>query len=1300
MSEADGHVPSPRVTVFCSTAENIGQTTTLLNTAVLLARSGRRVLVLDARHADTRTRSYVRDVTPGPALLPGTDDGPAVEEWHPRGAEHPVGIVTLKGPDALAALPDPDHPAFARYDDVLVDAPLVRTDRQAAALSRLPSVLVVCFTAASAFIEAAVELAERLRRESGRRFDVLALALQTDPTHEDQLRLARERVRERFAPLGGDRPVRRLEIPYHALSEHSTRLGTETEPGNGFDQRVRPALERLVRALDEPRHTPPARALLVHDPRHAVWAEWLRDLLWSARVEVTLRTYADWRPAPPADDEVLLLLPPAVAGLHDEQALRWLSDPGIRVVLVDDEELPRVLAHHQQVDLRRLTEQQAVARLRDSLTLRSGATGAPRGRRFPSLPGRTNIAPRNSGFVGREDLLADLRAVLAGHASEGRPCVVVGAPGIGKSELLREFGHRFGGSYDVVWWIRGGTRAEIHAALGALGNALGEPTTQDAAAHVRALRARADAESRRWLLVCDDIGDTDEDTDDPDDSGSPGRPAAQTPPAPPTGGDRDDGHPAAPAARPADADTPPGRGTTGTPAEPDTAPGTGTQHHGTADADHLDDLDRVAEIMSLLPRPSEHCHILIGARAPRSSAGAVEVPAFTRDESVALLTGLVRGLTPTAAQDVARRVGPLPLALRLAACWLRVATHRAEARNQFGQEALAEAVRDFRKKYDARRQDHATAALSGVETLLHLTRESLLRGSAAVAWAREEAGSAALEWLLEACALLTPAGIDLALLRSRPFGLALARADQEHTVVDRPADGVLVDTSLWALSRHGLLDFDFARPRQPVRQHRVLRDLIRDRMDPQTLTRRRSQLRTVIAAARTETDEQSLPAPSPQTLLRRGRQIDALRMWQDDRPEVQRALLGHVADLIISQEEQALDEALRLARKAQEHWETDSFEELRLETMMSQTLRLMQQYGESARLARRVLRTYRTQFGVGHPRTLLMGDAYAANLGAAGYYRDALDEGVHVARGIRRLLGPRHWASVQTRRNLAWRHAMAGNPTEGLRVLREVYEQQRALHGDDAAEVQGMVPDLAQMHRLLGQNTESYQLLKSTRILRHPVEPRITGVPLEVKAENGLAVSERRLGRLEKARERDTRTVGLASAVLGRRSFATLRCRFSLAIDHHLVGDHANAVREVAECLDVLRSTLGNDHPSTHLCRLRLGVHQRGDGRTAEAAETGREALEGLERRLGAQHPWVLAARVGLANTLVARGDLAEAETLEEDTVSGYDGTGLGRHPDRAVVADNLAMTRAEISGTLHAGEVPRVRRDIDVELL
>ncbi|MFI2642314.1 FxSxx-COOH system tetratricopeptide repeat protein [Streptomyces sp. NPDC018610] len=1225
MSEADGRNQRPRVTVFCSTAENIGQTTTLLNTAVLLARSGRRVLVLDARNADARTRYYVRSVTPGPALLADSEGGPTVEEWSPAGAVRPIGIVTLKGHDALTALPAPRSPVFGAYDDILVDAPLIRTDQQAADLARLPSVLVMCFTAASSFIESAVALAERLRGHADRPFDVLALALQTDAAHEDQLRLARDRARERFAPLGGDRAARYLEIPYHALSERSPRLGMELEPGNGFAERVRPALERLVAALSRPRFTRPARALLVCAPRHAVWAEWIEDRLRGSGTEVVRRSYGDWAPEPPGEDEVLLLLPPAAPGPEDRQALRALSDPGVRMVLVDDEALPREFAHHQRVDLRRLPEQRAAERLLRGLDLPAGNARPSRGRRFPSLPNSTNLVARNVAFVGRDALLGEVRSAVAELAREHRPCLVLGTPGIGKSELLLEFCHRFGGSYDVVWWLTADDRGEVLSGLTALGNALGEPSVQDAAAHVRGLRSRADALGERWLLVCDEVD------------------------------------------------------------EPVTA----------------------EEVARLLPEPSEHCHVLIGARgtAEEAARSAVEVPPFTRAESEALVTTMVPGLTPLSARTVAQRVGPLPLALWLAACWLGVAAERAQAANQSGAPALLGAVDEFSRTFDQRRQAHGAGPMSSVEVLLHLARASLLKTPAAEAWGREPVGSRALLWLLESCALLAGAGTDLRLLHSRQLATALARGGADPSDGDpggpavpvRSGDQLLIDASLWAMNRHGLLDFDFARPDQPVRQHRVLRDLVVAGMDAADRDGREAELRAAIGETLLVTDRDR-PTPAPQTIVRRGRQIDALRLWADSRPEVRQALLSHLSDLIVSQEKQHLQDARRLAELAEPYWEPDSFEGLRLRSMLSQTLRHLQVYGLSARMARSVLQSYRTRLGLGHPRALLMADGYAANLRTFGRFGDALDEGLHAARTMTRLLGPRHWTTEQMRRNLAWRYAVLGNCAEGLRILRLLYDHRRAVGGDEDPVVEGLVPELAEMHRLLGQNIESYQLLKRAGVLGG-ARPGIRRVPLVVQAENGLAVSERRLGDHERAQERDLRTLDMAAAMLGERSITTLRCRFSLAADHHVLGDHDSAVAESERCLEGLETSLGREHPFSDLCRVRLGVHLRGAGRLDEARDVGRAAQENLRRRLSDHHPWVLAAAASVANTLVELGELDEAVRLEEFARLGYDRTGFARHPDRAAVADNLAVTRARRLGAPPTGEEPRRRTDIDLEL-
>lgn len=78
------------------------------------------------------------------------------------------------------------------------------------------------------------------------------------------------------------------------------------------------------------------------------------------------------------------------------------------------------------------------------------ATDAPA---FPgTLPGVWNVPPRNLNFTGRGDYLTTLRAKLAaGETMALTPQAIQGLGGVGKTQLAREFAHRYKADYEVVW---------------------------------------------------------------------------------------------------------------------------------------------------------------------------------------------------------------------------------------------------------------------------------------------------------------------------------------------------------------------------------------------------------------------------------------------------------------------------------------------------------------------------------------------------------------------------------------------------------------------------------------------------------------------------------------------------------------------------------------------------------------------------------------------------------------------------------------------------------------------------------
>ncbi|WP_327718288.1 FxSxx-COOH system tetratricopeptide repeat protein [Streptomyces sp. NBC_00490] len=132
---------------------------------------------------------------------------------------------------------------------------------------------------------------------------------------------------------------------------------------------------------------------------------------------------------------------------------------------------------------------------------RSGASGP----RLPgSLPQVWNVQPRRSNFVGREDLLMQVRTRL----TESRTAPVLalsGRIGVGKTQLAIEYAHRFSGEYELVWWVE--ADRQIPPQLAALARlidcAAPKASEQEAVqALLNHLRTRP-----RWLIVFDNAVD-------------------------------------------------------------------------------------------------------------------------------------------------------------------------------------------------------------------------------------------------------------------------------------------------------------------------------------------------------------------------------------------------------------------------------------------------------------------------------------------------------------------------------------------------------------------------------------------------------------------------------------------------------------------------------------------------------------------------------------------------------------------------------------------------------------------------
>ena len=125
--------------------------------------------------------------------------------------------------------------------------------------------------------------------------------------------------------------------------------------------------------------------------------------------------------------------------------------------------------------------------------------------RFPGLgPTITNLPSRNPSFSGRDGQLLRLHDNLHNQLTAVvlPTAAVHGLGGVGKTQLVLEYAHRFASDYDVIWWISAEQPTSAVAALAELAHRLGIPRVANQAEMVVGifdlLRDQA-----RWLLIYD-----------------------------------------------------------------------------------------------------------------------------------------------------------------------------------------------------------------------------------------------------------------------------------------------------------------------------------------------------------------------------------------------------------------------------------------------------------------------------------------------------------------------------------------------------------------------------------------------------------------------------------------------------------------------------------------------------------------------------------------------------------------------------------------------------------------------------
>jgi hypothetical protein len=276
--------------------------------------------------------------------------------------------------------------------------------------------------------------------------------------------------------------------------------------------------------------TPRAGGISLSAWRDQAWAEWLGWQLEEAGFTVELDV---WHWAPGQDfvtrmeralqraDRLLAVWTDAYfqrsefgqVELRAAFVQQARNEGRIVPVLVEPVSVPDLYASLIYVDLVGLDEATAADRLRRRLAGGRPATtpafpvGSVPGRRDrPGFAGRPpqvwNVPARNPHFIGRGNLLRQLRERL--RSGEGTLVVqaLYGLGGVGKSQLAMEYAHRFAADYDLVWWIDAEQPVLIAEQLASLGDKLDLPIGLTVVETVEIVLAELRLR-QRWLLIFD-----------------------------------------------------------------------------------------------------------------------------------------------------------------------------------------------------------------------------------------------------------------------------------------------------------------------------------------------------------------------------------------------------------------------------------------------------------------------------------------------------------------------------------------------------------------------------------------------------------------------------------------------------------------------------------------------------------------------------------------------------------------------------------------------------------------------------
>ncbi|MFB6941079.1 FxSxx-COOH system tetratricopeptide repeat protein [Streptomyces sp. NPDC060286] len=682
----------------------------------------------------------------------------------------------------------------------------------------------------------------------------------------------------------------------------------------------------------------------------------------------------------------------------------------------------------------------------------------------------------------------------------------------------------------------------------------------------------------------------------------------------------------------------------------------------------LDGADEPEHIWDLVPTGPGH--VLITSRNPEwgeHNSNLVEVPVYSRDESVAFIRRRAPRLTPAEADRLADALEDLPLLLDQTAGWLNDSDLSVEEYIELLEGGIDQDV----VKVSA---DFPLAFQTAWSILLNKLKDTVPESVD----------------LLRLCSFFAPGSIPVRLLKEMPAG-----------ELPEQVSGLMNDPLLWNKAISQLRQYsvvrleshesavDEASSGESLYMHRMVHQIVGHDMTERDRREFIDVVRRALAAADPgrPTDTRLWPAyaeitphlkwadvlkstdPAVQTLVlnclrymylsgeyRAGIKLGerAMKAWREllgeDHPRIW-DLSYHYANLLRAVGDYAGTEAIE--RAAVDHLRTErgvqDLEHLRAAGGLAADLRGLGRYDEALEMSGWVLAAYRELLGDQDSRTLNAQNNLAVSLRLLGRYEESLELNQRTLEARRQFLGQRHNWTLSSQTSYAIDLRLLGRYGDALSLQNQSVRVHRLVLGHDNPQTLGAEYNLALCHYRSGERGTASALF--TRVLERCERVLGEGAPLTMMFAAGQSCFAREHADIDQARDISEKIVDGYVNMLGEDHPFVAGTRANHALILRNVGerDHAHALLEGA--LAALTQAVGEYHPWTLGCAINASALRNLVGDPESAATLTDAVITRATETLGRTHPLTLSARIAHAADLRGVRERQRAEKVENEAL-------------------------------------------------